>query len=437
METMLKAPFFCKLGSIFGLFLGVILFFNILIQLELEETLLKNQRKYVDYYNKKILEGAQITFNQSNLQVNVALSNNFFKTATTSSTADSSSSNVNSNLISNNNILSTTGYDVTLISQASESRLLFLQEIIKRWHGPISVAFYSSYTENPDVSIDILKTQAIDTLQKQIDEFHFPSRVYISILAYPDTIYPYNALRNEAISHVTTSHYFVCDMDLFPANNTYEAILSLPQSLLSDEWAAIIVPAYEYKLTGKLCFSFKQCVDMVGPKLPYDIPSLKSCMDDNELCRPFRIRQGVHEYHPDCFFDTDKPKPKYTVLSCFYSVKQEPYVIVKRSSHLPSFDPNFVNYGKDKISWIENLRYIGYKYYVMTETFGIDFPHPKSDFYKKWAKTVRAGGNDAAPASQYYKQFLRDLHKKKSNATVHICSNRDRSIYTKCSLVSQ
>ena len=68
-------------------------------------------------------------------------------------------------------------------------------------------------------------------------------------------------------------------------------------------------------------------------------------------------------------------RPLYFV-SCFKSYKQEPYVMVKRSPHLPAFDERFVNYGKDKISWIEHLRYTGYKFAVLKNAYAIDIPHP-------------------------------------------------------------
>lgn len=64
-------------------------------------------------------------------------------------------------------------------------------------------------------------------------------------------------------------------------------------------------------------------------------------------------------------------------ISCFKSYKQEPYVAVKRSSHLPQFDERFINYGKDKISWIENLRYDGYSFALLRNAFAVDIPHPK------------------------------------------------------------
>ena len=65
------------------------------------------------------------------------------------------------------------------------------------------------------------------------------------------------------------------------------------------------------------------------------------------------------------------------LVPCFKSFKQEPYVMVKRSSHLPLFDERFINYGKDKISWIENLRYDGYKFAVIRGAFAVDIPHPR------------------------------------------------------------
>ena len=64
-------------------------------------------------------------------------------------------------------------------------------------------------------------------------------------------------------------------------------------------------------------------------------------------------------------------------IPCFKSFKQEPYVVVKQSSHLPLFDERFINYGKDKISWIENLRYDGYAFAVLRNAFAVDIPHPR------------------------------------------------------------
>ena len=46
---------------------------------------------------------------------------------------------------------------------------------------------------------------------------------------------------------------------------------------------------------------------------------------------------------------------------------------------MPLFDESFLNYGYNKQQWIENLRYIGYKFGVVVQGFGIDVPHPVYD----------------------------------------------------------
>ena len=66
-------------------------------------------------------------------------------------------------------------------------------------------------------------------------------------------------------------------------------------------------------------------------------------------------------------------------IPCFKSYKQEPYVMVKRTHFVPMFDERFINYGKDKISWIEHLRYSGYSFAVLRNAFAIDIPHPRYD----------------------------------------------------------
>ena len=43
---------------------------------------------------------------------------------------------------------------------------------------------------------------------------------------------------------------------------------------------------------------------------------------------------------------------------------------------MPLFDERFTDYGYNKQQWIENLRYIGYKFGVVVQGFGMDVPHP-------------------------------------------------------------
>ncbi|CAN0508929.1 unnamed protein product, partial [Laminaria digitata] len=65
----------------------------------------------------------------------------------------------------------------------------------------------------------------------------------------------------------------------------------------------------------------------------------------------------------------------------------EPYLVVRKSAVLPMFDERFSGYGKNKIQWINHLRYSGFSFYVMPVNFVIHAPHPKSVAKTVWEKT--------------------------------------------------
>ena len=51
--------------------------------------------------------------------------------------------------------------------------------------------------------------------------------------------------------------------------------------------------------------------------------------------------------------------------------------MIKKTNEMPLFDERFINFGFNKIEWIETLRYTGYKFAVLINGFGMDVPHPQ------------------------------------------------------------
>ena len=104
--------------------------------------------------------------------------------------------------------------------------------------------------------------------------------------------------------------------------------------------------------------------------------------------------------------------------------------MVKRSSHLPLFDERFVNYGKDKISWIETLRYMGYQFAILKNSFVIDIPHPlyylflpsiiRSKFKKEFYSAIMK--KEKWSTIELYKDFLRELRNQEDNSLVYYCN---------------
>ena len=50
------------------------------------------------------------------------------------------------------------------------------------------------------------------------------------------------------------------------------------------------------------------------------------------------------------------------------------FVIVSKTA-LPQFDEDFVDYGYNKVQWLEHLRYMGYDFQILTNGFAVDIPH--------------------------------------------------------------
>ena len=69
------------------------------------------------------------------------------------------------------------------------------------------------------------------------------------------------------------------------------------------------------------------------------------------------------------------PDTYVTEVPCMLNDIQEPYVFVKLTKKTPRFDERFVNYGYNKVQWLEHLRFVGFDYAVLTNGFAVDIPH--------------------------------------------------------------
>lgn len=54
--------------------------------------------------------------------------------------------------------------------------------------------------------------------------------------------------------------------------------------------------------------------------------------------------------------------------------------MVRRWNKLPYFDERFINYGCNKVQWIEHLRYLGFEFSVLSQSYALDMPHPAYSF---------------------------------------------------------
>ena len=106
--------------------------------------------------------------------------------------------------------------------------------------------------------------------------------------------------------------------------------------------------------------------------------------------------------------------------------KQEPYIVLKKTAMLPRFDERFLNYGYNKVEFLTELRYSGWRFYVLGTGFGIDVPHPRSKYQQKFVSTImrehRMINRDT------FSQFFNELIKKKHDSVTKTCSRKDREV---------
>ncbi|KAK8807234.1 hypothetical protein WA158_003993 [Blastocystis sp. Blastoise] len=298
-------------------------------------------------------------------------------------------------------------YDVTLITQTSTLRLFYFPYLLSRWSGPMVAAIF-------------LKKADEEEFKEFINAVSLSQRLHlVRYRPVDESIYPYNKLRNIAVARVTTSHFWVADMDMWPAENVYETLRSLPEQVLSNDFMAVIVPAFEYKKLPN-CDDFVPCVKKVIPHVPRNRHELTGCISQ-QMCQPFRPGAWVHDYLTEDWYREDYHNP-LLMVPCFKSVKQEPYVMVKRSVYLPPFDERFINYGKDKISWIEHLRYSGYLFGVLKDAFAIDIPHPRSELAKVFYNKLFTEGGMSIDMNILWLDFVKELHEKYPDRSVtYLC----------------
>ena len=131
------------------------------------------------------------------------------------------------------------------------------------------------------------------------------------------------------------------------------------------------------------------------------------------------------------------PGGVFAEITCLLNEHQEPwgfcgfvrdrYVMLRRSKNTPLFDPRFVNYGYNKMQLIQHLRYKGFRFYVLVNSFAMDMPHRNSRFRNRFLnKTMKT-----KPMEELYSSFMDELERQYgSNRKIPICiSNKTKDFY--------
>ncbi|KAH8050959.1 hypothetical protein JL722_10989 [Aureococcus anophagefferens] len=261
-----------------------------------------------------------------------------------------------------------------------------LDHVCRRWAGPVVVAVYGPRGAAVPAAPAACGAGRVEFVERLVDAKRYADH----------NAYPVNELRNLAIARVRTSHFLLCDVDLWPDEQLYAGPKSNLQpdfnvsvrewlydrlhalgasvahnATFADPKVAIVVPAFSREVktdcassTGKEDHAdagrMASC-HREAEAMPATFEGLKRCIVAKE-CHIFdRFNHDGHGTTDYKSWLNTKSKALRPV-DCFLSNRYEPYVVLRKSPLLPPYEERFVGYGKNKIQNIVHMRYAGFSF---------------------------------------------------------------------------
>jgi len=278
----------------------------------------------------------------------------------------------------------------TLATQATPERLWMLKWICRRWPGPVVIAVYTSR-----VKIVPKEPECGDRVDYRV--VAAPADVFARHSAYP-----VNRLRNLAVERVKTSHFLLCDVDLWPDASLLrrlDALAAASPDLFRDPQRAVVVPAFAREVKTECssstaasdslsAYRMREC-EIEAARMPASFAQLKECIMRKE-CHIFdRYNQDGHGTTDYKAWLRQDATSGVRDVKCFLSNRYEPYVVLAKTAALPRFEEQFTGYGKNKIQNLVHLRYAGWHFSVLPRSFLTHFPHHKSAARMAWESNGR------------------------------------------------
>lgn len=346
---------------------------------------------------------------------------------------------------------------VTLVSQCSRDHLHSIRAIANVWAGPLVVAVHVPagrwWREKNGLGDDLADVLLAGQQPHRLTLVYLQSSdVHVS--GHTPGSYPINALRNAAIASVRTSHLFICDIDFLPSVDLYYSLLGLVLSrthgenaaaadpavqqatervseaereVMRSPSAAIVVPAF--KLKGKCrepqagmpaglrrAKLQEKCFEHYLPRVPRHSSALKKCIELG-MCEQFC--PTCHTHGSTDYAAWWSQAVQLRRITCFDSMRYEPYVMLELTEGLPPFDEHFFGYGKNKIQFIAHLQHAGFTFHVLRSSFVIHVPHYPSVDKDEWAHAMKETPHEAVNWHVRFLQYIRRLY---PNYTLPRCS---------------
>ena len=298
----------------------------------------------------------------------------------------------------------------TLVVQTSLNRSWVLEETCKRWTDPIIAVITLSQTERHHMEPSSLLNFTDACANLRVVTYKMKPA------EENPGMYPVNHLRNLGLDQVKSSHLLVADVDFVPSDGLADKIRETivlrnrlrelsPASTDSADHEAIVIPAFQ-RNSDKPCLTESDCNENLrrdSAYIPHNFDKLRECVKNRD-CTVFQYEDNWEGHHStrsegwlakEWYEDDVTPGTNLYDLKrirCFDSLRYEPYVVIRWCPPnevspvvtAPFYDERFHGYGKNKIQYIQHLRFAGYRFAVLPEGFIVHNPHPPSKAKEIW-----------------------------------------------------
>ena len=144
--------------------------------------------------------------------------------------------------------------------------------------------------------------------------------------------------------------------------------------------------------------------------MPLDLRGLKKQILARKVTRFDPTNRGGHgsTRYKDWFKQNRETGDVLVEIDCFLSNRYEPYLVFRYCRELPPFQEPFTGYGKNKMTWVMQLRRVGYTFWQLGKgAFVIHYPHLDSKSRVAW-NNAPAKKNDPAVEWKAYKRGQMD-----------------------------
>ncbi|KAJ8602357.1 hypothetical protein CTAYLR_004245 [Chrysophaeum taylorii] len=268
---------------------------------------------------------------------------------------------------------------VTLVVQTTCERLWSLRVTCRRWEGPIIIVLFVK--SNESCAADIEGSACFSEARNSS---------FVTVAASPEeevepTLYPVNRLRNVGIGLVRTTHFFVVDADFWPDAKLHGKLNNVATRDVTTR-RAVIVPSFEVdplaaassRNDKERCRHARSCAKEFERAVPSTFKHLLACLDTGNCYMFDDARNPEGHSSTDLAAWLRQEPTQLRRLPCVASYRFEPYVMVRKAETSPVFDPSFTGYGKNKISFVLNLRLAGFYFVVLPRAFLTHVPHGTS-----------------------------------------------------------